>query len=215
MVSAVATVVYAYYTKSIVSLTGNLVEENRLLRQAGMEPDVIACLIPNPLHIQNLHFVLLNLGKGSAKNVSFSIEADEADFVSHKVEIDNSLARVPITIIPPGGKVSYSFGYASTLFSKPPLRPFSVNVVCQNTFGQTFNKTSNLDISQFEGTVGLSDSTHQIAASLNAIARDVSSYVSRDRWRNLFRNRVVRSESEVQVEDSSEGSQNNQRQDKD
>ena len=70
------TIVYAW-------LTGVLAIENRRLRKAGTEPEVIAYLFPDARHINILHMVVANVAKGAAKNVSIEFEADADDFASH------------------------------------------------------------------------------------------------------------------------------------
>jgi hypothetical protein len=57
IVLALTTIVYAWHTSV-------LAKENRLLREAGTEPQVIAYLSLNLRHIGALEFVIANIGRG-------------------------------------------------------------------------------------------------------------------------------------------------------
>jgi hypothetical protein len=72
-VSAIATVVLAMTTIVYAWHTWQLAKENRLLRRAGTDPQVVAYATLNPRVFGAIDFVIANIGKGPAQNVSFEI----------------------------------------------------------------------------------------------------------------------------------------------
>src|SRR4051794_28773146 len=97
---AISTVVTAVATVVMAWLNGTLVRENRRLRKAGTEPEVVAYLLPDRHMKILLNFVLANIGQGSARNVTFSFVCDQDDFSKHNVEIRNNERWTPISILP-------------------------------------------------------------------------------------------------------------------
>jgi hypothetical protein len=93
LITAIATI-------AIALLTRTLARENRILRQAGTEPEVIAYLIPHPSGHGGINFVIENVGMGLAKDISFSFEHDEEDFENHNVLLVNDENRLSFSLYP-------------------------------------------------------------------------------------------------------------------
>src|SRR4051794_36679908 len=64
----------------VACLTIFLWRENRLLRKAGTDPEVVAYLIPGKRHLHMLMLVVTNVGRGAARNVSLEFMEDMSDF---------------------------------------------------------------------------------------------------------------------------------------
>ena len=158
---ALATVVSACATAAIAILTIFLVIENRKLRQAGKEPQVIAYLAPHPDGNGAINIVFENVGLGLAKNVAFSIECDEADFEAHHVLIQTHNGKAPINALPAGEKIVAIFGVGFELFGNlhnnklEPLKPFSVRFDFTDLDGRKGSTTTTIDIRQFDGLLGM------------------------------------------------------------
>ena len=126
VVTAFATVVLTLTTIVYACLTYVLAKENKLLRKAGTEPQVIAYLSPHPRIPGPLLFILANVGQGPALNVRFRLVAGGDDFESHDALFPRP--EVPLTVIPQGDRYETFFGMAWGMFAEPRLRPFSVEV---------------------------------------------------------------------------------------
>ena len=87
---AIPTIVIAVSTVITVILTWVLARENRLLRKAETEPQVVAYLAIPPLYQNFLNFVLANVGRGPARKVSFEFDVGE------KVLDDNEIKVNPV-----------------------------------------------------------------------------------------------------------------------
>ena len=156
-----ATVVSALATAAIAVLTILLVCENRKLRKAAKEPQVVAYLVPHPDGNGGVNIVFANVGLGLAKNVLFSIKCDEADFQAHHVLMKTLKGHAPINAIPSGEKIVALFGIGFELFGNlggepiARLKPFVVEINFTSIDGVKGSTTSNIDISQFTGLVGM------------------------------------------------------------
>ncbi len=154
LVSALATVVIAW-------LTRELAQENRKLRKAGQEPQVVAYLVPHPDGNGAINIVFANIGLGLAKDVVFNILGDEEDFKAHRVLMKALSGAAPINVIPSGEKIVALFGVGFELFGNigenpiEPLKPFKVRMDFTDIEGKRRSTISDIDIRQFSGLTGL------------------------------------------------------------
>lgn len=72
-VSAVAAIVLMITTIVYAKFTWQLTVENRLLRKAGTDPQVVGYAAINPRVFGAIDFVIRNIGKGAARNVSYKL----------------------------------------------------------------------------------------------------------------------------------------------
>lgn len=158
---ALATVVSACATTVIAVLTILLVSENRKLRKAGKEPNVIAYLVPHEDGNGAVNIVFANVGMGLARDVAFRIDCDEEDFDSHHVLISARNSAAPINTLPAGEKIVAIFGIGFELFGNAykkqigPLKPFDVKIDFSDIDGAHRSTTTTIDIRQFEGLAGM------------------------------------------------------------
>lgn len=154
LVSALATVAIAW-------LTFELARENRKLRKAGQEPQVVAYLVAHPDGNGAVNIVFANVGLGLAKDVVFNIIGDEEDFKTHRVLMNTLKGIAPINVIPTGEKIVALFGVGFELFgnigenSIEPLKPFTVKMDFSDIDGRKRSTLSDIDIRQFSGLTGL------------------------------------------------------------
>ncbi|MAL79969.1 MAG: hypothetical protein CMN55_12790 [Sneathiella sp.] len=172
----------AVATVAIAWLTFTLAKENKRLRKAGTEPEVIASLIPGPDGNGAVNFILANIGQGPALKVKFSLEYDENDFSNHNVLVQNSRDRSAMTVIPQGEKVSVLFGISYVLFgTENPkndqiLKPFKVIITYKDLRGKRRKSVHEIDISQYSGLRGLlsKPASREIADNLKKIEQHLS-----------------------------------------
>lgn len=173
----------ALATVAIAVLTGFLAFENRRLRKAGTEPEVVAYLLPHPDGNGAINFVLENIGQGLARNVKFTLNYDEDDFERHNVMLVNDTERSYIGVLPQGGRVQTLFGVGYELAGKGSegaLKQFAVRATYDDLNGQTKHSDQWLDVAQFLGMKGLfakpasrdaADSLRKIEGHLGKIAK--------------------------------------------
>lgn len=156
-----ASLVSALATVAIAWLTFELARENRKLRKAGQEPQVVSYLVPHPDGNGAINIVFANIGLGLAKDVVFDIACDEADFKAHGVLIRTLRGSAPINVLPSGEKIVSLFGIGFELFGNvgddpiDPLKPFSVRTHFSDLDGRRRSTVFDIDIRQFEGLTGL------------------------------------------------------------
>lgn len=173
-ITAIATIVIAY-------VTFILADENRRLRKAGTEPEVVAYLTPHQDGTGGINFVLANIGQGAARNVKFNLEYDKADFSSHGVFLVDNPDRTAIGVLPQGEKVLSLFGISFRLAKgndgkQSPLKPFDVIVTYDNLNGEPMRSTQTLSVAQFLGLPGYASKPYlkEIADSLNNIDKSLA-----------------------------------------
>jgi hypothetical protein len=101
VVLAVTTIVYAWHT-------WQLAKENRLLRKAGTDPQVVAYAMINPRVYGAIDFVIANIGKGAARNVSFKIITGGEDLKAKSVRLP--LASVKFAFLPQDDQIFTGMG---------------------------------------------------------------------------------------------------------
>ena len=179
-ITAVATVVMALTALVLVRLAAGLARDNRRLRRAAAEPVVIAFLQPHPRIAGALDFVLANVGRGPALEVSFGIIAGGEDFEGHEASL--RAPSVPLSVILAGERYSTYFGMGWQAFrGGPRLAPFTVEVRYDGLKKRKHARSCVIDIGQFEGRVTLEDQPdREIAAAVKDIAKDIHGLLNRN-----------------------------------
>lgn len=176
LVSAVATVVLAITTIVYAWHTSQLADENRRLRKAGSDPQVVAYLTINPRVSIALDFVLANVGRGPAKNVRCQVIAGD-DFAEREVLL--RMRDSTFGLLPQDEAIRTAFGMGPELLGDEPLRPFEVKISYQNFDGEAYSQSFTLDVAPFSGSIQLGEpsldkiakSAKQIADSIQKIAK--------------------------------------------
>lgn len=172
----------AMTTVVVAALTWVLANDNRTLRKAGTEPEVISYLAPHPDGNGGVNFVLANVGQGPAFAVKFELICDEEDFGRHDVHLVNDPKRTALTVLPQGEKIGSLFGIGYVLFgndnggSRIPLQPFEVKISYKGIRGQRHQSLHKIDITQFAGLAGLlaKPAERDIADTLKKIERHLA-----------------------------------------
>jgi hypothetical protein len=199
-IMVIATAVIAIASLATFFVTLMLARENRLLRKAGTEPQVVAYLLPDDRHTTTLNFVLSNIGQGPARNVSYTFDADMADFAKHNARLMNSDERPAISVLPQGERFVAYFGVGHQLFAGEGLKPFTVNVSYENIKGKSTKKDFPLDIAQYLDVVTLgTPAEHEVAEAMKKLAKTVEYWTSGSR--RLKVETITTQEAEARLEE--------------
>lgn len=179
LVTAVASAAIAVFTALSVFITAFLVVENRRLRRIETDPELVAYLSPHPYGHGGVNFIISNIGRGVAKDISFVLEYDENDFREHSAQIYNDSERSNTNVLPQGEKIIALFGVGPDLFGSrgsvksDKLKPFSVVLEYKDLHGRKRISKSLIDISQFAGLPGLSTkpTDREISESLDKMEK--------------------------------------------
>lgn len=176
-ITVIASVVVAIFAVISTVLTAVLAVENRRLRLAGSNPEVVAYLDPHPDGNGAVNFVLANIGQGPAMDVKIELDYDEEDFRAHDAHLLNEPSRAAFTVLPQGERRSFLFGVGYVLFGNESggdgkiLKPFTVQISYKNVFGRRGKSIHHIDIRQFVGLAGMGakPAAREIAESLKRI----------------------------------------------
>ena len=156
-VSAISTCIIALSSIVTAYLTWNLFRENRLLRKVGAEPEVIAYLAEGIQEKLEINFVLMNVGRGPARNIEVQLDGidrtPQGSFLGNAPALRNNPDRKPIDFLPESEQWRVWFGSGPILLEEPKLPPFDVIVRWQNLKGKRFCHKYQLDVAQFIGTI--------------------------------------------------------------
>ena len=181
-INAVSTSVIAIAAIFTGGLTFRLFRENRLLRRANTEPEVVAYLSPDDKRGFSLNFIIENIGQGTARNVRFAVHADIGDFEVHSIYTRFLEDREPFSVLKPNASLKFYLGSSRKILSEPRLKPFQVLVEYENLKGERRKQTYSLDASPFAGSDVHAPPEVEIAESLRDIdsrLRDLSNGLKR------------------------------------
>lgn len=178
----IATILSGFSTVVIAILTVFLWRENRLLRKAGSEPNLVAYFEPHPDGTGGLNISVANVGTGPARNIYFQFLGGTEHFARYNLILDCTTKRGPITLIPQGEKISILFAIGFQLFkpknsdSEEPLPPFIVRLEWANLNG-TNAKCEDylLDVKPYAGLPGLINKPYllKIVDSIDGVGKSV------------------------------------------
>ena len=178
----VATIMSGFSTVVIAVLTIFLWRENRLLRKAGSEPQLVAYFEPHPDGTGGLNIAIANIGTGPAKNVFIQFKGEESNFSNYNLILDCSTKRGPLTLIPQGDKISVLFAIGYQLF-KPkgannnyPFPPFKVYLEWTDLNGKkNYSDEYTLDVKPYGNLPGFVNKPYllKIADSIDGIGKNL------------------------------------------
>lgn len=144
---------------ALVSLwvTWRLSEDNRALRRAATEPNVVAYLDvaagyygPGQYQARETYTDIVvafaNVGESSARNVAASSNSDLHELADSHATAPNGEI---VNLLPPGQTHHYRLGLLDMLVEPHPMNPFDMEVVWQDLEGNEYQKKYELDVSQF------------------------------------------------------------------
>ncbi|MCY3882147.1 MAG: hypothetical protein OXG61_08515 [Chloroflexi bacterium] len=178
-----ATVVIASSALASLWLNWRLSQDNRALRKAGTEPEVVAYLAPDPRSGFFLDLVLENVGQGPACDVEYFVDAEPVDFAKHEVKyVPARTARKIKSLLPQGQRVSRFIGVGNRLYSEDEearLQPFRVTVWYSTLRGTRIGpKEYVIDVAELGGSAQVDPGEERIAQSLEKIEKHLDHFAS-------------------------------------
>ena len=202
VITTFATVIIAISAGITVWLTHSLIAENKLLRKIGDEPNIVVYLEEDDQRPQQINLVLVNVGRGPARNIGFQyngISEDKAD--SCGLLLKNDHERTPIGFLPEGKDIHVLFGSAIELLSEPKLPPITVEVQWENLNEKQDECKYRVDISQFNSLFSSGASaTNKIAASLEKIAKRLDGFAKGNKQERLRVETITTVEAKKEIE---------------
>ena len=178
-VSAAATVVIAASAGITAWLTHSLVKENKLLRKIGQEPKIIAFLKIDERAWGCFDFVLMNIGRGPARNIEYQFDFDERFYANGRVSQGFTFDRKPFGILPQDERVSMFFGSGAGLLGEDGLPAFRAKVKWQNLAGIKYEEEYEIDVRQFLGmTRPSTPADHEVLEALKKISKRLDGFAS-------------------------------------
>jgi hypothetical protein len=146
------------------------------------EPLLAVYLIPSDRWINLFDMVVRNLGSGAACNIKWKIEADLEDLKKHEAYITDIALFDGLSYLPPGEKIQFFFGTATTLLKEPRMKPFKIAASCKNARGEICPEVSfSLDVALYKGLSQVGKPPqYEIADALKKLSEDFHKIVSRD-----------------------------------
>lgn len=176
--TALSTVVLTLTTMAYAWLTAILAKENRLLRKAGTEPQVIAYLALHPRIHGPIQLCIANVGQGPAFAVSFKVVEGGDDFAVHEVRLPGT--QVPLTALPQGERYESFIGMGWGMLAEPRLRPFVVEIRYRDLKKAEHLERFTLDVGQFDGLSRIgNDPEEDTAKALKEIAAELKKWSTR------------------------------------
>ncbi|WP_417585692.1 hypothetical protein [Nitrincola sp.] len=183
-VVVLGSLISAISTLAIAVLTVFLWWENRALRKAGSEPNIVSHFEIHSGGSGAVDISLSNVGKGPAIDVSFTILADPDNFRKYDIKISHDKDRPAITLIPQSEKFTFHFAIGYHLVYPKgrdakegidPLNPFTINVKWKNALGKCYSKNYLMDIMQFDDLPGIFEKPPllKIVDSLDNIGQEI------------------------------------------
>lgn len=179
----IATVLSGFSTVIIAVLTIFLWRENRLLRKAGSQPQLVAYFEPHPDGTGGLNIAIANVGTGPAKNIYFQFIAEPMVFSKYEIIFDGTSRKGPFTLIPQGEKISFLFAVGHQLFKSKepnigePLPPFIAKLQWTN-LNETKPKYAEfiLDVKPYGNLPGLINKPYllKISESIDTLGEGIS-----------------------------------------
>ena len=176
-----ATVVIAFSAVASLWLNWRLSQDNRALRKAGTEPEVVAYLDIDARSGSLVMLVLENIGQGPACDVELCVDADPKDFADHGIEhVWAGKPQKMTSLLPQGRRIERMMAQGFELLKKnDPLPPFTVKVTYTDLRGGPRGPGAyRLSVSELDGALARTSTEERMANSLAKIEKHLGNYGS-------------------------------------
>lgn len=131
-----------------------LIEQKRM-RQAGVDPVLVAHLAKDPMYPLVMSLNISNVGAGAAVNVRAQLDGDipvgRSEFLDRIRTSDFFNKQRPLAVILQNQTASHWMGTGPELFgNEDPIAPFSITLTYDDIEGSSYHSTHQLNILEFE-----------------------------------------------------------------
>ena len=152
-----------------------LARENRILRKAGTEPEVVGYLTTNERYPSMINFHMKNIGNGPALNVEYRALGDVQKYVEEKVELPLNEGRPPLAVLPQDEKFTTFFGDGNAMVVGEDTVPVELELSYSNMLGHVVKRKISLNVGQFEGFSWVGKpASHDAVKALESIEKTLS-----------------------------------------
>jgi len=176
-ITLLAAAVSAFMAIVVACLTVALAKDNRRLRKAGTEPEVVAYLLPDQRYLNLLNLVVANVGRGPARNVALEFVGD-LDTLQKRGARLLTRSKLPIhSVLPQDERFVQLFGNCLDLFDgEEPPPDFTIHVHFENSSGRSKSTTYRASISDFKGVSRGHSAEHETVEALKQIAKSLEGW---------------------------------------
>lgn len=175
LVPALATAVVALIS---VVVSGIALREQRLMRQAGTDPVLVAHLSQRPDDPIIMALNISNVGAGAAMNVFITAEAPPRarpeKFIGHPFETDVLTGKQPVKVILQNERVTYELGTGPMMLSDGGIGVFKVELKYQDIEGSEYYSVHQIDVTELMGRPANSPAATKIWRQLEKIEKALS-----------------------------------------
>lgn len=170
----------AAFMVALVSLLISLraLIEQKKMRQAGVDPVLIAHLTQDPYHPLIITLNISNVGAGAATNVFAKIDRKLGDRPNTMLKgIDDSdffNGQQPIAVVLQGQSIPQWLGPGHSLLGKDPLQEFSVELTYEDIEGSKYKSIHYMDLREFDGRTADDPAQTKIVKELQKISEELS-----------------------------------------
>ena len=152
-----------------------LIEQKRM-RQAGVDPVLVAHLSKDPMYPLVLSLNISNVGAGAAVNVKAELGGDipagRSEFLDRIRKSDFFNNQRPLAVILQNQSVPHWMGTGPDLFGdKDPIPPFSITLTYEDIEGSSYSSTHQLNILEFENANANESADTKISKELEKIRK--------------------------------------------
>jgi len=160
----------------VAFLTIFLWRENKRLRKAGTEPEVVAYLIPDARYLHILMLVVTNVGRGPAWDVSLEFvgEIDSLRKKGAMLPVGSNLPILPV--MPQDERYARIFGNSLDFFNGGAPPDFLIRVHFKDSRDQYRKTECRCSIVDFEGVSRTRPAEHEIAEAVKQIANKIENW---------------------------------------
>lgn len=152
-----------------------LIEQKRM-RQAGVDPVLVAHLAKDPMYPLVLSLNISNVGAGAAINVSAQLDGDvpagRSQFLDRIRSSEFFTNKRPLAVILQNESVPHWMGTGPELFgNEDPIAPFSITLTYEDIEGSSYSSTHEINILEFENSNANEPADTKISRELEKIRK--------------------------------------------
>ncbi|WP_386679277.1 hypothetical protein [Loktanella sp. R86503] len=145
--------------------------EQRMTRQAGTDPVLIAHLGQRTDARELVTFNISNVGAGAAINIRVDVDRPENDLQKRQILTNIFKRHHPISVILQSKSIEFNFAMGWHLLGDTPLPPFQARLEYQDLAGGQYVSSFTIDVRELEGLGSQKSPQMRIVSALEEIQK--------------------------------------------